>query len=79
MNNEFQDSGGWGCACERMPGGCMNSAPQGTGATQPQFGFSQRGGNVCQMAHRDILQYYDVPPWNKWRVIMTDDCAIICP
>lgn len=68
MNNEFTDNfgsrGGWGCPCDRMPGGCLNTAPQGAGALRPEFAGR---GNVCQMAHRDITYYYDVPPWNKWR------------
>lgn len=145
VHNEFMNSGGWGCPCSRMPGGCINSAPQGddsrrgqqkrraparsnhgrpppfasaelsasksasggrvppsfllrmilepplsfsyhsdvvtafwklvdrapspppgTGAFEPQYGFAGQG-NVCQMAHKDIIHYYDVPTgWNKW-------------
>ena len=52
MNNEFADTGGWGCPCSAQPGGCPASM----------------GGAACAMTGADVLSYWGIPRWNKWYV-----------
>ena len=50
VTNEFADTHGWGCPCASMAGGCPPAL----------------GGASCAMNGADILNYWDVPRWNKW-------------
>ena len=53
VTNEFGNSHGWGCPCASMAGGCPPAL----------------GGPSCAMKGSDILEYWDVPKWNKWCVV----------
>jgi hypothetical protein len=52
VTNEFGGTTGWGCPCSSMEGGCPPAL----------------GGPQCALSGSDVLNYWDVPRWNKWHV-----------
>jgi hypothetical protein len=50
VTNEFGGTTGWGCPCSAMAGGCPPAL----------------GGSECALTGTDVLEYWDVPKWNKW-------------
>ncbi len=54
MRNEFSGTHGWGCPCSSQPGGCP----------------AELGGSACRLTGEQVLEYWDVPDWNKWAVTL---------
>jgi len=52
LHNEFDGNDGWACPCSAQPGGCPPAL----------------GGGSCRLTGQDVLNYYDVPNWDKWTV-----------